>query len=49
MTEEKRFAPKVAVQLDPPKDDPISPEELAKCDGIPSPNTHCPPRPRFAV
>ncbi|KAJ5319479.1 hypothetical protein N7541_006149 [Penicillium brevicompactum] len=33
MTEEKRFAPKVAVQLDPPKDDPISPEELAKCDG----------------
>ncbi|CAG8055031.1 unnamed protein product [Penicillium salamii] len=33
MTEEKRFAPKVAVQLDPPKDDPISLEELAKCDG----------------
>ncbi|CAG8043344.1 unnamed protein product [Penicillium olsonii] len=33
MTEEKRFAPKVAVQLDPPKDDLISPEELAKCDG----------------
>lgn len=34
MTE--RFAPKVAVQLDPPKDDPISPEELAKCDGMPT-------------
>lgn len=31
--ESKRFAPKVAVQLDPPKDDPISVEELAKCDG----------------
>lgn len=29
----ERFAPKVPVQLDPPKDDPISPEELAKCDG----------------
>ena len=33
----KRFAPKVPVQLDPPKDDPISPEELAKCDGRHSP------------
>ncbi|OGE50253.1 hypothetical protein PENARI_c017G04361 [Penicillium arizonense] len=36
MTEEKqtkRFEPKVPVQLDPPKDDPISQEELAKCDG----------------
>jgi hypothetical protein len=31
--ESKRFAPKVAVQLDPPKDDLISQEELAKCDG----------------
>ncbi|CAG7967683.1 unnamed protein product [Penicillium nalgiovense] len=31
--ESKRFEPKVAVQLDPPKDDPISVEELAKCDG----------------
>ncbi|KAJ5144067.1 Cytochrome b5 [Penicillium bovifimosum] len=31
--EPKRFEPKVPVQLDPPKDDPISPEELAKCDG----------------
>jgi hypothetical protein len=37
MTEEKqtkRFEPKVPVQLDPPKDDPISQEELAKCDGM---------------
>lgn len=32
-SESKRFTPKVPVQLDPPKDDPISPEELAKCDG----------------
>jgi hypothetical protein len=32
-SESKRFAPKVPVQLDPPKDDPISQEELAKCDG----------------
>lgn len=31
--EPKRFAPKVPVQLDPPKYDPISYEELAKCDG----------------
>ncbi|KAJ5787373.1 hypothetical protein N7457_002363 [Penicillium paradoxum] len=31
--ESKRFAPKVAVELDPPKDDLISKEELAKCDG----------------
>lgn len=31
--EPKRFEPKVPVQLDPPKDDPISQEELAKCDG----------------
>ncbi|KAJ5176405.1 Cytochrome b5 [Penicillium canariense] len=29
----ERFTPKVPVQLDPPKDDPISLEELAKCDG----------------
>ncbi|KAJ5281398.1 hypothetical protein N7478_006770 [Penicillium angulare] len=37
MTEEaaqsKGFTPKVPVELDPPKDDPISQEELAKCDG----------------
>jgi hypothetical protein len=31
--EPKRFEPKVPVQLDPPKHDPITPEELAKCDG----------------
>lgn len=31
--EPKRFSPKVPVQLDPPKDDLISQEELAKCDG----------------
>lgn len=29
-----KFAPKEPVQLNPPKDDPISKEELAKCDGI---------------
>ncbi|KAJ5214552.1 Cytochrome b5 [Penicillium cf. viridicatum] len=33
-TESKRFTPKVPVELDPPKDDPISVEELAKCDGM---------------
>jgi hypothetical protein len=27
------FAPKPDVQLDPPKDDVISLDELAKCDG----------------
>lgn len=32
--EPKRFSPKVPVQLDPPKDDLISQEELAKCDGM---------------
>lgn len=32
--EPKRFSPKVPVQLDPPKYDPIDAEELAKCDGI---------------
>lgn len=31
--EPKNFSPKIPVQLDPPKDDPISQEELAKCDG----------------
>lgn len=31
--EPKRFEPRVPVPLDPPKDDPISQEELAKCDG----------------
>lgn len=29
----ERFAPKVAVQLDPPKDDPIKVDYLLKCDG----------------
>lgn len=28
------FAPKDPPQLNPPKDDPISVEELAKCDGM---------------
>lgn len=32
-SEPKGFAPKNPVQLDPPKDDPISVEDLAKCDG----------------
>lgn len=32
-SEPKPFAPKNPVQLDPPKDDPISVENLAKCDG----------------
>lgn len=27
------FAPKEEVKLAPPKDDPITKEELAKCDG----------------
>ncbi|OJJ44804.1 hypothetical protein ASPZODRAFT_18368 [Penicilliopsis zonata CBS 506.65] len=31
--EPKSFAPKVPVQLNPPKDDPITVEELSKCDG----------------
>ncbi|KAL2682135.1 putative progesterone binding protein [Phyllosticta citricarpa] len=31
--EPKRFEPKNPVQLDPPKDDPITPEYLAKCNG----------------
>jgi hypothetical protein len=45
MTEEKqtkRVEPKVPVQLDPPKDDPISVEELAKCDGMALPLTKLP-------
>ena len=29
-----KFEPKVPVQLDPPKDDPISLEELAKANGM---------------
>ncbi|KAF7507107.1 hypothetical protein GJ744_010920 [Endocarpon pusillum] len=31
--EPKNFAPKTPVNLDPPKDDPITSEELSKCDG----------------
>ncbi|PLB33330.1 cytochrome b5 [Aspergillus taichungensis] len=34
--EPKRFSPKEPVQLNPPKDDPITKEELAKCDGTDS-------------
>lgn len=34
MTEKKSFEPKQPVKLDPPKYDPISVEELSKCDGI---------------
>lgn len=29
----ERFNPKVPIQLDPPKDDPITVEELSKCNG----------------
>jgi hypothetical protein len=32
-SEPKSFAPKTPVELAPPKDDPITYEELAKCDG----------------
>lgn len=32
-SESKAFAPKNPVKLDPPKDDPISIEDLSKCDG----------------
>ena len=31
--EPKNFAPKTPVNLAPPKDDPITPDELSKCDG----------------
>lgn len=31
--EPKRFSPKIPVQLDPPKYDLITVEELSKCDG----------------
>jgi membrane-associated progesterone receptor component len=30
----KRFEPKEPVHLDLPKDDPITVEELSKCDGM---------------
>lgn len=29
------FEPKTKVELDPPKDDPISLDYLSKCDGMP--------------
>jgi hypothetical protein len=32
-----KFEPKTAVALDPPKDDPITVEELAAADGKPPP------------
>lgn len=32
-SENKRFEPKVKVELDPPKETPITLEELSKCDG----------------
>ncbi|KAL9617726.1 MAG: hypothetical protein Q9160_007500 [Pyrenula sp. 1 TL-2023] len=34
VAEPKNFEPKTPVQLNPPKHDPISVEELAKCDGM---------------
>ncbi|RAH74648.1 putative progesterone binding protein [Aspergillus aculeatinus CBS 121060] len=34
--EPKRFSPKIPVQLDPPKYDLITVEELSKCDGTDS-------------
>lgn len=43
VAEPKSFEPKKPVQLDPPKDDPISVEELAKCDGR-GPSFECPDR-----
>ncbi len=35
--EPKNFEPKTPVSLDPPKDDPIDPEYMSKCDGIADP------------
>lgn len=32
-----KFEPKTPVKLDPPKDDPISVEDLAKANGKPQP------------
>ena len=40
--EKKPFTPKQPVQLDPPKGDPITYEELAECDGMDVPTD---PRP----
>lgn len=36
MSQSDRFAPKVAVKLDPPRDDAITPSELSLCDGVKS-------------
>jgi hypothetical protein len=33
VAEPKNFEPKTPVTLNPPKDDPITLEELSKCDG----------------
>ncbi|KAL6718087.1 hypothetical protein ACLMJK_004172 [Lecanora helva] len=41
--ESKSFAPKHPPQLNPPKDDPMTPEDLAMCDG-----TH-PTRPTYVA
>jgi membrane-associated progesterone receptor component len=35
-TSPKNFEPKHAVEIAPPKDDPISTEDLSKCDGTDS-------------
>lgn len=34
MSEADRFAPKEAFKLEPPRSDPISTSDLAKCDGL---------------
>lgn len=39
-----KFEPKTPVQLDPPKDDPISVEDLAKADGEYTRNKSAPSR-----
>ncbi|MCJ1357720.1 MAG: hypothetical protein MMC33_007716 [Icmadophila ericetorum] len=36
-----KFTPKQPVQLNPPKDDPFTTEELAKCDGSDSSRPTC--------
>ncbi|KAK4168872.1 cytochrome b5-like heme/steroid binding domain-containing protein [Cladorrhinum sp. PSN259] len=35
-----KFEPKTPIQLNPPKDDPITPEELAKANGVDSDKTY---------
>jgi hypothetical protein len=37
-TKKGQFAPKTAVELAPPKDDPITVDYLSKCDGTPPPS-----------